>query len=191
MNEQHPSRPWIVRTKFSGALQELIDEFHVCMGLLVLHLQGIIPEDARHCASTCLTWPDMLLRMAAASAGLRSVLFTQCYSALAYYCHILMICRWLMAKYMVAYFRLPSYNLVRICLTIVIALLYGTFFYKKAHVPAEGEHGTFQSLTSSMRPMTSQECGRMHPQKRHLVTACAQTNPECTDALARHQLAQR
>lgn len=46
--------------------------------------------------------------------------------------------RWLMAKYLVGFWRLPSYNLTRILMTIVIALLYGTFFYKKAHVPAEG-----------------------------------------------------
>ncbi|KAK9826588.1 hypothetical protein WJX74_004476 [Apatococcus lobatus] len=46
--------------------------------------------------------------------------------------------KWLMAKYLVAYWRSPSYNLTRICMTAVIALLYGTFFYKKAHVPAEG-----------------------------------------------------
>ena len=50
-----------------------------------------------------------------------------------------------MAKYMVAYWRSPSYNMTRICMTTIIALLYGTFFLNKAHIPKEG-----QLLTTSL-----------------------------------------
>ena len=56
-------------------------------------------------------------------------------------------CRWLMAKFLVAYWRSPSYNLTRICMTVLIALLYGTFFYKKAHIPATGGPPDFRTFS--------------------------------------------
>ena len=42
-------------------------------------------------------------------------------------------------KFRLAYWRSPSYNLMRMLMTLLICLFYGTVFWGRGRLPAEGE----------------------------------------------------